>query len=186
MKCEIAYLRSWRFHRVFEHLWPGSNSRKSFWNSEIAPLEKLKNLYVSLRRGPWRVWIWLRDLEWMETSIRAFRAHLLKATVSSNNWTSHLKVVHLLHDREFECVIAHIVKGSINIMSPFRLQSSPCKKAIILIIICPAAAAVSSLQSVVCRQPDASFSHSNSLNQIQTPHCPPYMHTHSNFFIKEF
>ena len=141
-------MRGWRFHRVAEHSWPGPHARKSFWNSEKAPLEKLKNLYVGLKRGPWRFWIWLWDLEWMETSILVFRAHLLKPRASSTNWTSHPKDAGLLQDREFESLAEGIVKKSTNKISPVLSEFSDSKKSSILIILCTATAGSSSLQSV--------------------------------------
>ena len=38
-----------------------------------APLKKLRDLNLSLRRGPWRFWSWLRGLDWLKLLSRCMR-----------------------------------------------------------------------------------------------------------------
>jgi hypothetical protein len=87
VKKVISLMRAWRFFRVAEHPWQGSHFR----NSVKDLLKKLCKLYLSLRRVPSLFWSWMRQLDWIETGIMMFSDHLLKPTVWSKKWRSHLE-----------------------------------------------------------------------------------------------
>jgi hypothetical protein len=48
------------------------------------PLKKLKNLRLSLRRGPWRFWSWLRGMDLLTLASRCLRT---MTGTSIRNWT---------------------------------------------------------------------------------------------------
>jgi len=49
-------------------------------------VRKLRNQKLSLRRGPWRLWIWLKSMDPMKLECRCLRTRF-KRSVSRNNYT---------------------------------------------------------------------------------------------------
>jgi len=89
----------------------------------------------------------------------------LEPTASNKNRTRQTEVASLLHDREFECVTENVVRGTNTKGDSVIPELSHSKKASNLIILCPDTFARCSLVSD-CSEPDASFSHPKSFNQI--------------------
>jgi hypothetical protein len=103
VKNRILCVWAWRFLRATEHPWQGAHTWAYFRNSVKDFLKELRKVYLSLRSVPSWFWSWLRQLDWIETSIRVFREclHVLKPTASSKNWTRHHEDPGLFHDGEF-------------------------------------------------------------------------------------
>jgi hypothetical protein len=72
----------------------------------------------------------------------------LKPTASRKNWKRHHEVASFLHDGEFTCVTEDNVKETLTKMTLFPSKYSDSNKANNLTILCPAAPARCSLQSV--------------------------------------
>jgi hypothetical protein len=124
------------------------------------------------RKVWWRFWSWLRDLDWIESSIIVFdKIYCNKQRTTTGQSTMNFCFIH---DREFSCVTEDIVKETFtkNISYLFRkFSQQECKQTHKSLSSCWCSLFVKSLPAE--RLMPASVSWSPSV-KLKCPHCPIY------------
>jgi len=110
---------------------------------------------------------------------------LLETTARNNNWTRHTEVAGFLHNREFDYVTENIVRAT-NTKDIYFFPWFSHSKKISKIIIFSRCCWSLFLTVTVCREHDASFSHSSFLSQILNSQFPTFRSKRTSLsYIKE-